>query len=418
VASSPIAVLLGSGFSIPEGLPSVAAINAKLRQIKESDFYLFSDQTAGFYHSDWKDANGWMPSVFLDRSFTQKFTEFYVSKYLGGQLELFNYEVYYDFIMDFLRFKTNEEEINAFCQSFQAEFKGTYLSQNALNWLSRLLRILNQLIADLLFVPRYYSDVGYTNYPTYGAFFGCLIHCSKSHVVNVHTLNHDLFFEGVAGRLSGLYQHYCDGYTEYGSRYFGTVPADFKTDRGEVHKEYKVRLQYYTGNYEKPLRLFKLHGSIDSYILRTDQRDAELRVKRDFRVTDFSLERFDESSKSYRYEKPFTDTFPDFLSGTTEKIRKYNLPFYDSLLSHLKENLMSASNLVIIGYGFQDKGINDYIEKYYLIYRKPLSIVDLREVDAPFLQPYKAGITWYLNGVSSHSYTEYLKMFGVPENNS
>jgi hypothetical protein len=176
-------------------------------------------------------------------------------------------------------------------------------------------------------------------------------------------------------------------------------------------------LQYYTGNYEKSLRFFKLHGSIDSYILRTGQRDQELRVKKDFRVRDFLLEKFDQSSKTYQYEKPFTDTFPDFLSGTTETIRKYNLPFYDSLLTHLKENLMAASNLVIIGYGFGDKGINDYIEKYYLIYRKPLSIVDIRESEVPILQPFKDQITWYLSGVSGHSYNEYLNMFGVPENN-
>lgn len=45
-----ISLLLGSGFSIPEGLPSVTFINNKLSTIKESDFYLLSDQTAGFYH--------------------------------------------------------------------------------------------------------------------------------------------------------------------------------------------------------------------------------------------------------------------------------------------------------------------------------------------------------------------------------
>ena len=106
-----ISLLLGSGFSIPEGLPSVSRINNKLSKIKETDFYLSSDQTAGFYHSDWKDPNGWMPGSHLDRLFVEEFTSFYCTEYLNDKSEMYDYEKFYDFISDFLRYKIEEEKI-------------------------------------------------------------------------------------------------------------------------------------------------------------------------------------------------------------------------------------------------------------------------------------------------------------------
>jgi len=212
-----VSFLLGSGFSIPEGLPSLTEINSKLSQIKEADFYLFSDQTAGFYHSDWTDPNGWMPSSFLDRLFVQEFTVFYCKEYLQGNYGEFNYEKFYDFISDFISFKIEKNKIDLFCESFNQEYAKTKIySNDSHNWLWRLKGVLNQLIADLLNIPKYYGYGSYSNYPPYGAFFGLLRELLKENVVNVHTLNHDLFFDFMCERLSDLWQHYTDGYTECG----------------------------------------------------------------------------------------------------------------------------------------------------------------------------------------------------------
>jgi len=185
---SNISILLGSGFSIPEGLPSVATINSKLFQIKESEFYLFSDQRAGFYHSNWKDPNGWMPGSYFDRLFVERFTVFYCKHYLANKFENYNYEIFYDFITDFLRFKKEQVNIDSFCEIFNSEIDTKIYLMDSYNRVSRLQRILNQLIADLLLLPKHFESVGYGNYPNYGGFFGLLREWLKNSTVNVHSL--------------------------------------------------------------------------------------------------------------------------------------------------------------------------------------------------------------------------------------
>jgi hypothetical protein len=133
-----IAILLGSGFSILEGLPSLNDINNKLSIIKEGDFYLLSDQTARFYYSDWKDPNGWMQNSFLDRLFVEEFTSFYCAEYLNNVRESYNYEKSYDFISDFIRFKIEKEKIDTFCEVFNSKIKSAVYQQNSYSWVWRL----------------------------------------------------------------------------------------------------------------------------------------------------------------------------------------------------------------------------------------------------------------------------------------
>jgi hypothetical protein len=261
-----------------------------------------------------------------------------------------------------------------------------------------------------LFFPKHFESAGYSNYPYYGGFFGLLREWVKNNIVNVHTLNHDLFFDFISSRLTDLWEHYSDGYTEYGSSVYGNVTTSFKTDRGSIRKTYNVRLQYYNGEYENRLRLFKLHGSIDSYVLRLQNSDKEFRIKKDYGVGEFLMEKFDEQVGKYKYEAVFTDTHPDFLSGTTEKIRQYNIPFYESLFNHFKTNLQKSSKLLIIGYGFQDKGINDLLEMNYLVYRKPVVVIDVKKHDIELFKTYENQFQFLLNGVSNYDYDELMKI--------
>ena len=97
-----------------------------------------------------------------------------------------------------------------------------------------------------------------------------------------------------------MWQNYSDGYTEYGSTIYGEIANDFKTERGNIHKTYKVRLLYYNGIHENKLRLFKLHGSIDSYVLRVINSNEEIRIKKDFGVREFLMEKFDSKIGKYK----------------------------------------------------------------------------------------------------------------------
>lgn len=222
----------------------------------------------------------------------------------------------------------------------------------------------------------------------------------------------------LASKHTDLWQHFCDGFTEYGSPYFGEVSFDHKSELWTVHKSYKVRLRYYNKDYDKNLRLYKLHGSIDNYILLLPDSinsnfyssDSAVRVKKDFAVSEFLMERRDEKLQKYFYDRPFSENYPDFLTGTTEKIRLYHDPFYDNLLSNFKNNLLSSTHLFVIGYGFQDKGINEYLENHYLIFNKPMIVIDIKKPSSYFFEKYKHQITFIDKGAIGVTYREYMEL--------
>ncbi|MDX1938148.1 MAG: hypothetical protein SFU21_13595, partial [Flavihumibacter sp.] len=326
-----LSILLASGFSVPEGLPTIADINKKFSNLREDDFYLTSTQTAGFYTSDYRDPNAWSSTT--DRRFAQEFTSFYRKEILNDDIDKFNYEVFYDYITDFLRYQKDSERIKVLCVNFRKSFDANSFMDDDHNLVWRFSKIFNQLVADLLIVPRYYEDVSYLNYPLYDPFFGFIKENLNDKIVNVHTLNHDLFFDHMAKKHSSLWQHFTDGFTEYGSPYYGLAHVDHKATDGNVHKAYKIRLRYYNGDYDNKLRLFKLHGSIDNCILHNTKTQEIVRIKRDFGVSEFLMERYDEEAKKYYYERPFANNEPDYLTGTTEKIRQYNQPFYENLFT-------------------------------------------------------------------------------------
>lgn len=414
-----ISFLLGSGFSAPENIPTVSQINKRLRQLKEDEFYLGSDQRAFFYQTEWRDPNGWMPISSIDRLFAQDFTAFYCRDVLGGNIDDFNYEIFYDYISEFLRFKKHKAEIGKFCDSFRVKnIQGSNWNSDDYNFVWRFSKIFNQLVAGLLTVPRYYEDVSYGNYPTYDPLVGLIRESLKTKIVDIHTLNHDLFFDMLGSKHVDLWQHFCDGFTEYGSPYFGEVSFEHKSELWTVRKSYKVRLRYYNNDYNKGLRLFKLHGSIDNYILLQPDspggsqysRDSAVRVKKDFAIGEFLIERLDEKLQKYIYDSPFSENHPDFLTGTTEKIRLYHDPFYDNLFINFKNNLLNSTHLFVIGYGFQDRGINEYMENHFLIFNKPMIVIDIKKPESDIFERYKDQITFIDKGAIGVNYDEYMKL--------
>jgi hypothetical protein len=403
---SELSILLGSGFSVPEGIPTVAMISSKLCHLKKDDFYLTSAQTAGFYNSNWRDPNECLS--FFDRYFAQEFIAFYRNNVLNGQSDSFNYEVFYDYITDFLRYKRDNDRISKFCDNFRKNLGETNLISDNHNLVWRFSKIYSQLVADLLVVPRFHEDVSYLNYPLYDSFFGFISENLKDGYVNVHTLNHDLFFDHMAMKHSSLWQKFTDGFSEYGSPYYGQISVDHNGSDGIIHKSYKVRLKYYTGDYDNKLKLFKLHGSIDNCILHNTNTNEIVRVKRDFGVLDFFVEKYDAEAKKYIYENPFAENEPDYLTGSTEKIRQYSQPFYQNLFNHFKNNLLRSNLLLVIGYGFQDKGVNEFIENYYLLYNKKMVVIDIKKPDFNILDKYKDQISYSTKGVTGVTIAEFI----------
>lgn len=164
----------------------------------------------------------------------------------------------------------------------------------------------------------------------------------------MHTLNHDLLFERFK-KTHVLSKKISDGFEETGSPYYGTYFLPDNTDT------YNVRLERYTGNYNKPIRLYKLHGSLNYYAyptrISTSQYALDSYIKLRAKVDSFKLKKEVENNDGVKIyeETPPAYYHPDFLTGTTSKIFRYDEPLlYKSYSSVFKKiyNMPKSSSLL------------------------------------------------------------------------
>ena len=119
------------------------------------------------------------------------------------------------------------------------------------DYLLQIDNIFNQLVSFYLKDKDgkcWYDEVFHLKdcFDEYTGFLNCMETFLKEYIINVHTLNHDLFFEQL-DRTEWINGKLCDGFEELGSPYYGELFHD--------NKSYKCRLERYTGNYNSILRL-------------------------------------------------------------------------------------------------------------------------------------------------------------------
>ena len=400
-----VSILVGSGFSIPEKIPGVRALNQRLSKIDESEILIYTDQKAIFLNG-MSDPNRFMRRD--ERLFLQKFLEFYNSSVLNKD-QGFHYETFYDFYSSYLNDGSNNKAIEEFCANFNKEYHGKIDPQNRINDFNRSY---NQLLASQLYDARYVDDISFTSYPPYQSFINFLLKILEFGNIKFHTLNHDLFFDWLGLNHMELSKHFSDGYQIEGSRFYGALPCEFNVgDNQKINKSYWVRLEQFTDNFDKALCYFKLHGSIDNKIVHSTMEPYS-RIKDKYKISGYSEEFSDPETGQLKFQDILDVVSSDFLSGTTNKIRYYtNDPFYINLLNHFKENLTDSELLVVIGYGFQDDGINDYLEKYYLTRGKRVIVIDPYKPNIGLLEKYD--VNYIEKGVTDVNYHEYLEC--IPE---
>jgi len=375
-----VSILVGSGFSIPEGLPCVRQLNQRLSKINESEILIHFDQSAIFLNGQ-EDPNRW--SRMDERIFLQEFLEFYSAEVLKTNEE-FNYETFYDYYSGYLTNNENKEAIDDFYKQFNDKYiEGSDNHRDCYNRISDFNRSYNQLLASQLHKKKYFEDIGFLNYSPYDPFINFLKELLKTCDIKFHTLNHDLFFDWLGKNHSDLCQHFTDGYQLEGSPFYGTVSFDFNdgTDK-KVHKTYFVKLARFLDKFDKPLALFKLHGSILNVIINTEQPNQQrIHIKDNYAVSGYYMEIIDPITRKKRFVNLKDEVAPDFLSGTTNKIRFYTRDsYYKKLFKHFNNNLSNSDLLVVIGYSFQDSGINEYLEKYFLSRGKRMVVIDPSKV--------------------------------------
>lgn len=341
------------------GIASVKRINDRLLTMKESDI-IWTQNNIVFFSNGQIDVNA---SFNLDkRNFLVEFIAYYFSTINFSD---FNYEVFYDFYYSIIRSGDYDNPtILNFCNEFRKKYNlDNSLMNDNVNLLSTFNDGYNQLIRSLLDKVDFYenntANLEYEPYDKMLKYFTELI--QSGYKIHIHTLNHDLLFDHI-GRQSRISDFFCDGFSELGQSYYGSLRFG-----GPPNMEYYVRLKSFQNIYDNSNCFYKLHGSIDTYNFSLANPYFDYtRIKTNYLVDNFLKEVKDSKTGKYLYKRAHRNAFPDFLSGTTEKLLKYSDPYYDVVFKHFRKNLNKAEKLIIIGYGFRDSGINDIIKSEYL----------------------------------------------------
>lgn len=401
-----ISFLIGSGFSIPEGLPGVRDLNNRLSKIEADEILVHSDMRAMFLNGQ-VDHNPHASRT--QRLFIQEFLEHYNTNHLDDGEE-FHYETFYDFYSHYLTAGENAESIEKFDTEFVERHLGGDEGLGTRYRVSQFNRSFNQLLASELMNPKYFNDITFNGH-AYGQLLRFLAKAIETHDVKFHTLNHDLFFDYLGRHSVDLWQHFCDGFQLEGSPFYGYVTVDWaKPGHGRVHKRYRVKLPRFVDRFDRPLALYKLHGSITNIIVHVDGSDpSRVRIKSDYAIGEYEMEVYDQETGEGKFVRLFDDVAPDFLSGTTNKTRYYtDDPYYVRLLEHFKDNLGTSEKLVVIGYGFQDAGINDYLEEHFLSKGKQMIVIDPYPPSSVLMDKYD--VVYVPKGVLEVEYDEYLEL--------
>lgn len=359
-----VSILLGAGFSVPKGYPTGNEVNEAIQNFDQ-------------FHADFAPSgelaistNGEKPQfqIYGMNQYQKQFVfcKRAIAKYSETNNEGFDYEVFFDFIKSQDIYNIQYKEL---CNDLIDEFND-YRS-----YVNGIIPIYNQMVAHLIHDKKnkcWYdgepNHIGYVN--GYNGFLKILQKWRNDHVIHVHTLNHDMLFESFRRTeyLSGMIS---DGFDEFGSPYYGILEKD--------NAHYNVRLERYTGRYNTPIRLYKLHGSLD-YVLYYRTKDYGILVPDKYVKVRHGIgygQLLKARKSKIGYEQyPFA-LHSDFLTGTTSKIQRYDESLlYRKLFKKFRNNLQKSEMLLIIGYGFKDMKINEMVLENFDFRNKQIIIVD------------------------------------------
>jgi hypothetical protein len=359
-----ISLLIGSGFSKPAGFPTTSKINERLKKIDVSAVCKHTSGATWFLNDDADPNSHWMG--IWERNFIQEFIQFYNDRVLTNGEE-FHYEFFYDYYHEHMVNDNYPDDLSSFMQDFTRKYD---LDKNAHDLLFQFDLCYNQLIADLLGKQFKRSCLAKPYHPSCDKFLHLVEILSQRFIVNLHSLNHDLYLEYLS-HSDSIQSNMDDGFDEFNSPYFGK----FLTD----NERYMVRLSRFTDKFVQPFRLFKLHGSIDRYWFKGNDNTELIRLKFGLGKTDVYKEVIEDGQ--YKYEDSPLYYYPDFLSGTTYKTRRYSKgSYYPTIFNHFEKNLRSSDYLIIIGFGFGDSVIENKVKDSFLTSNnKTIFIVDIKQ---------------------------------------
>ncbi len=363
-----LAVILGSGFSKPAGLPLAREINSYFKRDNTENILVFSSgefKWIDFANETYK-ING--RGGYDYYAFGILLNEF-VNQFIEENKEFRNYEDFYQYIIDNLY---NEKKIKDLKQnsitSFDMHFPKMKENQfhknytNAINYFQpkRFKSMVNHLIDDLLYIR--ISEKDFTAiYKTFAEF---LVNYKN---VDFITLNHDLLLENIITEI--LKDEFCDGFT--------TNQRILKSRKGNSLKIFK-------GEFCDKYNIIKLHGSIDIYQYSIGEENGSI-LNLTGEYIYFKTHSYEEKQSPIRHD-PETDEIvqrfnveidPQFITGTRKKDIIFEQEIYKTLFEEFEKRMMNCKSILIIGYSFGDEHVNEIIQKAINKLKKLTKIINI-----------------------------------------
>lgn len=349
--SKHISFLLGAGFSVPAGYPSAKELNALISSCAFDNIGFSPDGQLCFNKNGTKPSFGYKNPYDNYYDFLKKVINAYVKND-----QPFDYEKFYDYIKTELKDDTNMKQVYDSCLSKSDSYE-QYCFQCEVLYNQLLFHLLKDRDGNSDYSGEPFLLKQQYNFP-YQGFLECVKYFSKDYIVDIHTLNHDLYIDRLK-KTEWINDNISDGFEELGSPFYGEIEIS--------NRKYRCRLERFTDVYNKPIRLYKLHGSLDYYTYYRNYKGnllPENIVKSKYGVDVTNLLKEVKMNSELGYDKCWINYHPNFLSGTTSKTLQYGNPLlYEKLFEHFKKNLSKSDILIVIGYSGCDCDINMIIEK-------------------------------------------------------
>ncbi|NDV42065.1 SIR2 family protein [Flagellimonas sediminis] len=357
-----LTVILGAGFSRPAGLPLASDIKKRFDRDQRQNLLRF-----GSGEWMWKDEkseidinNGKMNT---DSSVYGYILNEVIKKYKLEHSVFIDYEHFYQWIQDIVRDKRLKEYIyqkakDSFLQDhpnfmeFVPEYDGDihpflYRFKNDSD-LSNILEIINYLIADLISIKKPQFLESLSNYEVF------VNYLRKFEEVDIFSLNHDLLLENIL-------------------QYFGSqYSRGFTKEKSEIRfQDNDAPIAVFKNLFDKPVRLYKLHGSIDYYRFEHYVQGDKPYLQYTGNYNYFTTNNYKEKHFAVRVnpengkllQETNFNVVPKFITGTNKTEIIKNDLMYTELFNRFELCVSKAENILISGYSYRDKHINKELEK-------------------------------------------------------
>lgn len=332
-----ILLLLGAGFSVPAGFPSAFMLSNNIKA-----------QIYDHIRNSFKEGNDeLLQSYILEKVLID-----------SDQCDGFDYERYFDFLQEEKNNKLDKDKLLSFLERgmygyFWKCSRGSDCERpekkSQLNSMFDALVLKSEDYHSIVEgVEQWYQHIIAQSLaissnifnPCYKGFVDVLSYYVKhEYIVNIYTLNHDLFLENLLS-LTNLKDKVSNGFRD-----------EQEIICGKKYSNFDIK------NFNTPIRIYKLHGGIDIYKLcyfeSTDVHFIQI------------LDGYDAKNSFFINSEKNVGISPMFLTGKTSKEKQYCQEPYRSLLNDFKMQVDEASKLITIGYSGNDNGINDIIYKQY-----------------------------------------------------